>query len=249
MKNSLIVFFLLMSIGLFAQEREAWLRQLENPSNVNYRLRPENRLAEFSSYDFSELLMPKVAFIGYIGKFVRARVTFLSVTKNRDTVDVYNVQGELRFKKDTYSFRGRLKLEQVREYKKMHFGADSMYKSLGIRSQGIAIGSYEWHENPLVPFSGCLKGIVTLKWYVDGTGKLCYDDLERLSSDAYCNNQYVGTWTSYGTGQSLTCNWGEHRIPFSKGLDVGDGEFSPSPLYESSGWANYEGTLPVVHRY
>ena len=74
-----------------------------------------------------------------------------------------------------------------------------------------------------------------LRWYTDKFDILHYDNIG-WNSDSYSNNQFAGVWKSYATGLEKTCNWGELRIPFSKGLDIGAGEFSPALKYKDKGW-------------
>ena len=67
---------------------------------------------------------------------------------------------------------------------------------------------------------------------------MLYDALDS-NADGYFNNQFDGTWTSYKTGVSKMCNWGDYRIPDSKGLDGGAGEFIVNEKYKNNGWQNY----------
>jgi hypothetical protein len=68
--------------------------------------------------------------------------------------------------------------------------------------------------------------------------RLRYDNIDGIA-DGYCNNMFTGTCTNYKTKQKLKCNWGDDRIPDSKGLDIGAGEFSVSEKYLTNGWQNY----------
>jgi hypothetical protein len=61
-------------------------------------------------------------------------------------------------------------------------------------------------------------------------------------ADGFSNNTFVGTWTSYKTGKSKKCNFGDYRIPEcegSNGCDIGAGEFSINPKYRENGWQSY----------
>src|SRR5690348_17215575 len=60
-----------------------------------------------------------------------------------------------------------------------------------------------------------------------------------LEKKKFQNNQFEGTWTSYKTGNSKKCNCVDYRLPDSRGLDIGAGEFSPWDKYEEYGWQNY----------
>jgi hypothetical protein len=235
-----------VSLVAFGQQEEEWLQMLNNPKYDLYRLQQEDRKAEFHAYDFSYLLLPGQKFLGFISSYFRIGMEFTGVSKNRDTLDLYNIKGIFHFGKGNYEFAGTIRVNQVREFLSMHYGADSMYKKKGLLSQGVMIGSYAFEENPKKPFSGKLKGTMSVFWYLDEHGKLCYDDVELFNSDSYKNNQYVGTWSPYGSENTVTCNWGEYRIPFSGDLDIGTAEFSPNPKYSYKGWGNMDGDLPVV---
>ena len=117
----------------------------------------------------------------------------------------------------------------------MHFGVDNKFENTGIQSQGIAFGRYSFKENPDQNHVGIFEGNMALWWYVDKDGKVRFDDI-RKHSDFYKNNQYCGIWTEYGKSKSKPCNWGEYRIPFSRDLDIGAGEFSANPKYFEKGW-------------
>ena len=126
-------------------------------------------------------------------------------------------------------FRGSITVSQVREYKTMHYGADNFYESEMPKAEGVLVGRFRFEEERQRPNSGIFEGVVTVNWVLDRYGVIQYDDIESQSSDAYRNNQYVGTWTSYKGGKAKVANWGEQRIPFSGDLDMGAGEFFSKP--------------------
>ncbi len=97
------------------------------------------------------------------------------------------------------------------------------------------LADYELRENPGQLKSGVFRGVTRINWYVDKQNRLHYDDVYG-QGDGYCNNQFVGTWTSYTTKQTLRCNWGDYRIPNSGDFDMGAGEFSPADKYLAYGW-------------
>ena len=80
-------------------------------------------------------------------------------------------------------------------------------------------------------------------------GKACFDylihndtvyyDAIRFAGDGYCNNQYTGKWIYLDTYDTLTCNWGDFRIPESGRLDGGCGEFIPNEAFYDNGWKTY----------
>ena len=75
-----------------------------------------------------------------------------------------------------------------------------------------------------------------LDWALARTGGLVIDEVDSVS-DGYNNNQYEGTWSL--SGKSKIANWGELRMPASRGLDCGAAEFGPCSEYEDKGWTGY----------
>lgn len=62
-------------------------------------------------------------------------------------------------------------------------------------------------------------------------------------ADGFQNNQFEGTWTSYKSGETKKCNWGDYRIPdctWLNGCDTGAGEFGINEKYLKNGWENYK---------
>ena len=60
-----------------------------------------------------------------------------------------------------------------------------------------------------------------------------------LVADNFDNNGFVGHWTSYRTGKSKICHWGDFRIPDCGDLDQGVGGFIPNPKYLRRGWQSF----------
>jgi hypothetical protein len=213
-----------------------WIKKLEDSKYPEYRLEKANAVSSYSKYDFSSAIKPQSDFLGFIDpNYQRLKVYFDSVTKSKRSPGVYLIKGATVVKDNRCDFAGTIKLTEVREYRSMHYGVDDEYKSLGIRKQGVAIGTFQFNEDPKQKHVGIFEGTMLLYWYLDRAGKIQYDDVE-LGADAYRNNQYVSTWTQYGSKTGKRANWGEYRIPNSDDLDIGDGEFSVSPKYLDNGW-------------
>ena len=212
-----------------------WLKQLENPENEFYKLKVSNLLDKYSAYDFSQLIQPKTEFLGFIGSDYRRIIMKFNSVRKEPNSQTYSVTGTSLVLNNKCDFNGTITIRQVREFELFHYGVDEMYKDSGIKSQGLIIGNYSLKENKDQPHSGEFIGIMSLLWYIDKTGKLCYDKIDNYS-DSYRNNQYVGIWKDYSTKTEKTCNWGEFRIPFSGDLDIGTGEFSPNEKYYDKGW-------------
>lgn len=241
MKIRTLILLLVISTTLVGQQTEEWINALNHPKLKQYELLPVNKKSDYLHFDFSKLLIPKHPVLGFIGTdYRRVRINLTSVIKDKQKADNYNVVGFSLVDGNRCDFSGKIIIDQIREYKIMHFGVDNIYKSKGLKSQGVLIGSYTFKENPDQKGSGIFQGVLTLNWYIDKDGLLKYDDIELLSNDSYKNSQYVGRWTKYGLTSGKVCNWGEFRIPYSGKLDIGDGEFLPNPLYRKNGWNDYK---------
>ena len=224
----------------YGRQAEKWLQKLEKPKYAIDELKSGTVTTKYLNYNFSTLLTPHSKFLGYIGpNYDRFRVFFTSVTKSKKDPGIYYVTGISVVKNNKQDFTGNIVIKQVREYKKLHYGVDDIYKSEGIQAEGLLLGEYLFKENSKQNDAGILKGIVTLYWYLDRYGIPHYDDISQYS-DSYFNNQYVGRWIDQKTSQNQACNWGEYRIPFSGNLDIGAGYFSPDPKYYSRGWEDFK---------
>jgi len=236
MKAKTLIMLLFISISIFGQQTKEWLEKIENPKYASDELKKDNFKSKYLNYDFSTLLTPKHDFLGFIGQdYRRIRIYFTSIMKDTINQEKYLIKGISVVGNNICNFDGKISIEQVREYKSMHYGLDNKYENSGIKSQGILIGKYKFEENSEQNYTGIFEGIMTLKWYVDRFGIIHYDRIEWFS-DRYRNNQYVGIWSDSKNGAKKICNWGECRIPFSGDLDVGAGEFSPNEKYLNKGW-------------
>jgi hypothetical protein len=117
-------------------------------------------------------------------------------------------------------------------------GLDEDYRGEKVQEAGVVVGEYHFAENAKQANTGKFDGIFVTDWIIDEKGLLQYDEV-LLGADAYRNNQFVGTWTSYRTKASKPASWGDSRIPLSGDLDTGDGEFSPNEKYLRNGWRSY----------
>ncbi|MGD0339954.1 MAG: hypothetical protein ABSB78_14330 [Bacteroidota bacterium] len=192
---------------------------------------------QYLKNDFSSLWMNSNYVLGFIGpNYQRLHLKIISVTKDSEHPDSYQIIGKSMVKKNICDFTGRIIITNVRVYKNMHYGADDEYKD--IKQEGVVVGEYHFMENHNQKSSGTFDGVFCSWWFVDKSGCLKYDAIEDYS-DGYCNNQFVGTWTRYGSKESKACNWGDCRIPLSGDLDIGDGEFYPQDKYLIYGWQSY----------
>ena len=159
----------------------------------------------------------------------RIQIHFISIIKNAENPREYFVYGKSKVKDNICEFQGTIELEQARYYKQ---------SELESVKQGFIIANYTFYENPKQKHVGYFNGILKSDFYIDNENNLKYDDIT-LSADGYRNNEFVGSWIGYTTKKGKICNWGDFRIPFSLGLDIGAGEFSPDKKYYKSGWKEY----------
>lgn len=199
-------------------------------------LRPTDKLSQYIHYDFSPLWLTTAneAVMGFIGPgYQRLRLKILTAQRDKADPTRYQVTGKSQVLGYVSAFSGVLVVRQVRELRVLATRIDETVSPA--RHEGILLADYELREDASQPKSGVFRGVLETDWYLDKQGKLLYDDI-RTTGDGFCNNQFVGTWTSYTTKKTLRCNWGDYRIPNSGDLDRGAGEFSPSPKYYANGW-------------
>lgn len=204
-------------------------------------LRTENKLRDYARYDFSPLWAesnkdggPR----GFIGpNYQRLRIRILTIKRDAADSTRYYLTGKTQVAGHVSAFTGVLMMQQIRELRHLALRIDETLSPA--KREGIAFASYELREDPTQPKSGVFRGVLKTNWYVDKQGRFRYDDING-TGDGYCNNQFVGAWTSYATKKTLRCNWGDIRIPNSNGFDIGAGEFSPDPKYYPYGWQNFK---------
>lgn len=150
------------------------------------------------------------------------------------------------------TFKGTLKVTNIRKYNVTSGGIDNTYKNKGIIGEYSIFGTYLFSQDSVQAHSGIFKGIFQSDFYLTKDGLIHYDDIE-IISDGFSNNEFIGTWTSFDKQINKTCNWSDYRIPNSGDLDGGAGDFSPIGKYLPYGWQNLrdigaQGTLSVKAR-
>ncbi|GAB3636225.1 hypothetical protein GCM10027422_18150 [Hymenobacter arcticus] len=214
------------------------------PESVAYRrtqlaasdLRPTDKLSQYTNYDFSPLWLTasNEVVVGFIGPgYQRLRLKILTAQRDKADPTRYQVTGKTQVLGYVSTFSGTIVMRQVRELRVLANRIDETVSPA--RQEGILLANYELRENASQPKAGVFRGVMETDWYLDKQGKLTYDDI-RTTGDGLCNNQFVGTWTSYTTKKALRCNWGDYRIPHSGDFDMGAGEFGPQPKYYANGW-------------
>ena len=207
-------------------------------------LKSVDYFAKIKNYDLTKLWRAdsiqtegdgeKIAFpepLGYIGdNYQRFYIHYVTVTKSKSNPYQYEVYGKTKVKDNICSFSGTITIKKAMLYKESD---DPRWK------QGSVICDVVFYEDSTQASSGVIKGTLTTDFTIDNKGKLQYDAL-MLFADGYYNNQCKATWTSYKTGKSKKCNWGDYRIPESGRLDTGAGVFCVAEEYVKNGWESYQ---------
>ena len=177
---------------------------------------------------------------GFVGNdFQRIHIKFISISKSKTSPGLYYIYGKSMVRNNIDEFHGTLSISKVRMYKNICLGVDSMYKDSGIKAEGRLIGTYKLSENTKQKYSRIFKGTFQSDFFIDKNNKICYDSLSMVS-DGFTNNQFVGIWTCYQTGEIKKCNWGDYRIPNSGNFDIGAGDFSPDTSDPKLDWKTYQ---------
>lgn len=223
----LVIIFSFLSLSIYSQSQE-------NDNTSTYKAL--NLIENYSEYDFSDLLLPKSDFLGFIGDdFKRVKIKFNQIKKSNNTATIYQVNGKYAVDKNNYNLKGTINTLEVKEYRNFHYGIDMMYADSSLQVQGIFLANYELKAYKNSKFIGTYSGTMSLSFYVDRNQNIRYDDIQK-HSDGYINNAYTGHWKSRSQINTTICNWGEYRIPNANDLDIGVGEFSINPKYYNKGW-------------
>jgi len=195
---------------------------------------------KFLSNDFSKLwtTTSNENILGFIGtNYQRFYIKFLTVSKDPNNPDTYNVTGKDKVKTNICDLTGTLKILNIRRNTEMEEIVDNTVKNY------CMLISYTLKENPSQKFVGTFEGIAQCNFYLDAQNKIHYYDPNEVGGDEFGNNGFVGTWKSYDGKYNKPCNWGDARIPYSGDLDSGAAYFSPDEKYENNGWQNYVASL------
>lgn len=177
-----------------------------------------------------EIVRPEI--LGFIGdNYQRLQIHLTKFTKNKMNPLQYDVEGKTKVKNFICNFRGTVTVIKA-------VYSDPAIPTLEKYTTGSITSKVEIFEDRTQKGSGFINGELIIYIVFSEDGKTEYDAL-MLISDGFANNQFKGIWTSYKTGKSKQCNWGDFRIPDSGSLDVGAGEFSIDFAYRENGWQSY----------
>lgn len=169
--------------------------------------------------------------LGFIGDdYQRFYIHFISMVKDPTNPYLYVVSGKTRVKNNICSFKGTIIIKQSRLYKNTDCAKCK---------QGFVDCNVILNEDKKQEASGTIKGKLRCNFWIEKKHGFGYD-ATNMVSDGFANNQFTGTWTSYKANVSKKCNWGDYRIPESKALDIGVGDFSINDKYLKNGWENYK---------
>lgn len=234
-EHSMRTYLLLIFIFLFSSSS----LQAQQPPSTNFYQNIKNynlsRLWKADSI-ILEVGPEKAPFpepLGFIGdNYQRFYIHYLSVTKVRDSPYVYKITGKTRVKNNICNFTGQIRILKAVLYKEPVTSEFAPFKNGSVTCQ------VTFNEDSTQYGSGVIKGTLVSNFYIDKKGKLYYDALMAVA-DVFSNNECTATWTSYKTGKSKTCNWGDYRIPESRQLDTGAGVFCVAEEYRKNGWESY----------
>ncbi|MEE1945312.1 hypothetical protein VRU48_09345 [Pedobacter sp. KR3-3] len=175
--------------------------------------------------------------LGFIGdNYQRFYIHITAMVKSQDKPAEYYVYGKTRVKNNICDFIGTMIVTSCTLNPEVEIPG---YK------QGIATFEVKLYEDAKNSGAGLITGKLETHFLIDKQGKFRYDAI-MLVADGFSNNQFAGIWTSYQTKTVKKCNWGDYRIPNSKELDSGAGEFMVNEKYVKNGWENYREMMSSV---
>ena len=174
--------------------------------------------------------------LGFIGdNYQRFHIHFIYIIQNHVNPYEYFAYGKTKVKETICSFQGTIKITKSRLYEKCYIYED-IY--IPLYERGYVECEVNLYEDNKQNSVGFFSGKLISNFIIDDKGIFRYDALS-FSGDPFCNNQFVGIWTSYKTKSSKKCHWGDCRIPDCGDLDIGAGYFSVKDKYVKNGWQTY----------
>jgi hypothetical protein len=195
----------------------------------------KNELSRFRSYNFATVWKFGMTheYDGFASdSMTRVRLKFCSLRRKSPTI--YAAKGFFLYNGRMSSFQGELTLTNVALINPYDEGCEDPYPIERIRAEGIVVANFRFTLSD----SSYLAGTSSGEWWVDSIDHL-HANYRGDCADGFVNNQFAGTYYCSSTRQNLIIAWGDFRIPFSRDLDIGVGEFSPNPKYADQGWQSY----------
>ena len=168
--------------------------------------------------------------LGFKGdNFQRFYIHFDTVYKVSPTV--YQMKARSRCKDEICHIHGRILIDSVVTFDECH-SVDDVIQD--VSECGAIYAHYEMEASLGPTPVARLFGHSTYYYLVHNDS--VYYDAMWIVADGYHNNQYTGKWVDLVAGDTLTCNWGDFRIPESNELDGGCALFIPREDYYDLGW-------------
>ncbi|MDH6354209.1 hypothetical protein M2132_000536 [Dysgonomonas sp. PH5-45] len=212
LQHILTLLFLLLATSFPCKAQSE--NRIENWKQQQLAAMPSTKMKveEWKEFDFSILWLNPHPYQGYLGEGWYSDLEFAFNKVERISSTEYLVEGVISRNHRERDFKGSLLVDEVRELKELDFGIDDWMEGK-IKKQGLVIANFHLDTDKEQEGDGAFRGIVVSRWYVDLTGQLLYDDIPD-DSDAYINNQFVGTWAAYDRDhQPIKCAWGQYKIP------------------------------------
>jgi len=235
MKNCLIIaFFIVVQFCTGQNVENSNILHIIKSQDVSH-LWNYGKIIWFAEGDTTTVKRPE--FLGYIGpNYQKFDIHFSSVVQDTSNRLKYFVNGKARVDKVIKTIRGNLIIYEARRFKK---GIDTLFgMNLDTTLEtGYIKGQYYFDEYLKSKLIGVLKGLFTTYIYLDKNNLVHY---YFWPGDSFYNNQFEGLEELCKDTMKIKCNWGDYRIPDSKGLDCGASEFIPIDKYIKYGWAHYK---------
>ncbi len=177
---------------------------------------------------------------GVFGPLYKRLQIYISDFSKQDKDQSITIYGASKRGKQIHQFTGTVKIEKILRRRR------NDNEAKGDTVSYTLIGSYVIKEDKSQEGAGVFKGIYS----ANVKAELRYDFLKNsLKREIWNNNQgepeygysnrnFVGTWTSYATGEQLKAIWGDNQLPFPLDFKIGIGEH-PNPKYIDADWENY----------
>jgi hypothetical protein len=194
-----------------------------------------NVTKEFGSkYDFSKFLFTDADYGVdgvYDDTFHRIQFAFTKVEKSASDQLLYKVEGADRLKGLITRFNGEIRIIEIIRHEGNIYHPDKTSEDKWI----VFKATFELREDKQTKGSGVFKG--TLSFGLTFKREKFIDNLWEYEGDGFSNFIYNGSWTSYLTGKSKKCIWGQGKLPDTGDFDSGVGMRVINKKYQNNGWA------------
>lgn len=175
---------------------------------------------------------------GVFGPLNRRLQVFLSDNIQQTDSKTFLVYGSTKRANQVHDYTGTITIDKILKTKK----ADNNAKDT---LNHVLIGHYVLEEDPSEEGSGIFQGTfcATLNVEVryDFLSNKLMRDIWVLHDDTYgySNRNFVGTWTSHNTGETLKAIWGDNALPFPLDFAIGVG-VKLNEKYIDNDWHYYQ---------